>query len=293
MIVQRVRPPLLETPFEVFDQGVFTPNDRFFVRWHWGDIPTSIDATAFRLNVRGHVGKRLSPNMAGDLSPLHGQGWTSEWTVESESASQAVLVFNHEPGEWPWSYHARQQFHLADDALHLRLTCRNTSPEAMPCGLGFHPYFPCGPDTRIETEVEQVWTVDENVLPVARMPAEGRYAIGDDPVCGRGLDNGYSGWSGRALLTDPGWPFEIELSSPEARFFQLYSPEQGGIFVAEPVTHANAALNEPEEDWARLGSNTPFAGRSFSGRSSAIAVSAIYNGRRQRRVAASEAIDGC
>jgi aldose 1-epimerase len=196
---------------------------------------------------------RLSPNMAGDLSPLHGQGWTSEWTVESESASQAVLVFNHEPGEWPWSYHARQQFHLADDALHLRLTCRNTSPEAMPCGLGFHPYFPCGPDTRIETEVEQVWTVDENVLPVARMPAEGRYAIGDDPVCGRGLDNGYSGWSGRALLTDPGWPFEIELSSPEARFFQLYSPEQGGIFVAEPVTHANAALNEPEEDWARLG----------------------------------------
>ena len=60
MIVQRARPPLLETPFEVFDQGVFTPNDRFFVRWHWGDIPTSIDAAAFRLNVRGHVAKPLS-----------------------------------------------------------------------------------------------------------------------------------------------------------------------------------------------------------------------------------------
>ena len=66
-------------------------------------------------------------------------------------------------------------------------------------------------------------------------------------------DNGYSNWSGRALLTDADWPFEIELSSPQARFFQLYSPEQGGIFVAEPVTHANAALNEPEDDWARLG----------------------------------------
>lgn len=25
MILQRTRPPLLETPFEVFDQGVFTP----------------------------------------------------------------------------------------------------------------------------------------------------------------------------------------------------------------------------------------------------------------------------
>jgi hypothetical protein len=28
MILQRTRPPLLETPFEVFD-GVFTPNDQF------------------------------------------------------------------------------------------------------------------------------------------------------------------------------------------------------------------------------------------------------------------------
>ena len=33
MILQCTRPPLLENPFEVFDQGVFTPNDRFCVRW--------------------------------------------------------------------------------------------------------------------------------------------------------------------------------------------------------------------------------------------------------------------
>jgi len=27
MVLQRMRPPLLETPFEVFDKGVITPND--------------------------------------------------------------------------------------------------------------------------------------------------------------------------------------------------------------------------------------------------------------------------
>jgi hypothetical protein len=32
MILQRTRPPLLETPFEIFDRGVLTPNDQFFVR---------------------------------------------------------------------------------------------------------------------------------------------------------------------------------------------------------------------------------------------------------------------
>jgi DMSO/TMAO reductase YedYZ molybdopterin-dependent catalytic subunit len=60
MILQRTRPPLLETPFEVFDQSVFTPNDRFFVRWHWAGIPTEINAGSFRLTVRGQVNDPLS-----------------------------------------------------------------------------------------------------------------------------------------------------------------------------------------------------------------------------------------
>src|SRR5205823_11360166 len=60
LILQRTRPPLLETPLEVFDQSVFTPNDRFYVRWHWAVIPTDIDVGSFRLAVRGHVEKSLS-----------------------------------------------------------------------------------------------------------------------------------------------------------------------------------------------------------------------------------------
>ena len=64
MIVQRTRPPLLETPFEVFDQGVFTPNDRFFVRWHWSVIPERIDPATYTLAVRGHVNQAQSLSMA-------------------------------------------------------------------------------------------------------------------------------------------------------------------------------------------------------------------------------------
>lgn len=42
LILQRARPPLLETPLDVFDQSVLTPNDGPFVRWHWAVIPTAI-----------------------------------------------------------------------------------------------------------------------------------------------------------------------------------------------------------------------------------------------------------
>jgi len=65
-------------------------------------------------------------------------------------------------------------------------------------------------------------------------------------------------------MSDPDWPFELNLSSPEARFFQLYSPREGGIFVAEPVTHANAALNAPEADWPELGMRVLAPGEEMS-----------------------------
>ena len=69
MVLQRTRPPLLETPFAVFDKGVLTPVDQFYVRWHWSVIPTEVDATAFRLNVHGQVDRTLSLSL-NDLLAL-------------------------------------------------------------------------------------------------------------------------------------------------------------------------------------------------------------------------------
>jgi aldose 1-epimerase len=206
----------------------------------------------------------LQPNMAGDPSPLHGQGWLNPWTVERSDAASAVLSYRHEPGEWPWSYEARQEFSLDRDGLSVRLTCRNSSGEPMPCGLGEHPYFNCGAETRIDTHVSCAWTVDEHVLPVAKVPAEGRYDLRNRLVCGQDLDNGFGDWGGEARMTDPDWPYDIRLSSPEAKFFQLYSPPQGRIFVAEPVTHANAALNTPESEWPKLGMRVLGPGEAMS-----------------------------
>lgn len=72
MILQRARAPLLETPFEVFDvgdRGVFTPADRFFVRWHYADIPLSVDTAAFQLKIEGAV-RQATAFTLGDLLKL-------------------------------------------------------------------------------------------------------------------------------------------------------------------------------------------------------------------------------
>jgi aldose 1-epimerase len=206
----------------------------------------------------------LEPNMEGDPSPLHGQGWLSPWEVASAEENAATLVFRHEAGEWPWDYEARQDFALDCDGLSAALSCTNRSAKPMPCGLGHHPYFACNGETRLDTEAACVWTVDEHVLPVEQLPAEQRYDLRDRLICGQDLDHGYGGWSGRARITTPGAPFRIELSSPEARFFQVYSPLSGGFFAAEPVGHANAALNEPEECWPELGLSVLEPGETMS-----------------------------
>lgn len=64
MIGLTARPPQLETPFSVFNDGVITPNDAFFVRYHLADIPLEIDPDAFRLKIKGQVDKPLSLSLA-------------------------------------------------------------------------------------------------------------------------------------------------------------------------------------------------------------------------------------
>lgn len=58
------RPPHLETPFSVFNEGPITANDAFFVRYHLANIPTSIDADSYRLKISGRVERELSLSLA-------------------------------------------------------------------------------------------------------------------------------------------------------------------------------------------------------------------------------------
>lgn len=58
------RPPQLETPFEIFNEGILTPNDAFFVRYHLSDVPTEVDPATFRLTIGGHVQEPLTLSLA-------------------------------------------------------------------------------------------------------------------------------------------------------------------------------------------------------------------------------------
>jgi DMSO/TMAO reductase YedYZ molybdopterin-dependent catalytic subunit len=57
----------LETPFAVFNEGVLTPNDAFFVRYHLGGSPPArelLEADRYRLAIQGHVEHPLEWSLA-------------------------------------------------------------------------------------------------------------------------------------------------------------------------------------------------------------------------------------
>lgn len=67
LILLTSRPPQLETPMKYFDRAI-TPNEAFYVRYHVFPIPTSIDLSAWRLKVTGHVDRPLELSMDDLLS---------------------------------------------------------------------------------------------------------------------------------------------------------------------------------------------------------------------------------
>jgi DMSO/TMAO reductase YedYZ molybdopterin-dependent catalytic subunit len=74
LIVLTSRPPQLETPFEVFNEGLLTPNDAFFVRYHNAGIPTSIDGDKHVIEIGGNaVGKPFTlstPELRTQFEPV-------------------------------------------------------------------------------------------------------------------------------------------------------------------------------------------------------------------------------
>ena len=99
MIVQRIRPPLLETPFDVFGSGVITPNDRHFVRWHYSDIPTSIDVASYRVAIHGAVKAPQSLSL-GDILKA---GEHIEFTAVNQCAGNGRGLFEPRVAGAQWA----------------------------------------------------------------------------------------------------------------------------------------------------------------------------------------------
>lgn len=194
----------------------------------------------------------LPLNLEGEPHALHGEGWQSEWSVESHSDETAALTLKG-GAWWPWPYEARQTFALEADGLYQTLSLTNLSEQPAPCGLGFHPYFPAGEEARLVARLTGVWLTDDSNLPSRHLQGwplvDWRWGAGFPPE--RMIDHCHTGWDGAALFNPgPGRPSLRLSAGPDITRLHIYAPPGEGYVCLEPVTHRPDAINaqDPEAE---------------------------------------------
>lgn len=204
-----------------------------------------IENNCFRFEGVEHT---LLPNTADPLV-LHGDGWLHRWDVLEQAEDRVVFRYCHERRQAsPFAYDATETITIDGNTLTLSLAVTNKASRTLPYGLGFHPYFPRTPATRLFANVSHCWSERENHLPgvASPLPPELSFSIGA-PLPERWLNNAYQGWDGKALIEWAETRVGLSLDTGEGfTHFFLYSPsENSGFFCFEPMSHMPNAHARP------------------------------------------------
>jgi aldose 1-epimerase len=77
------------------------------------------------------------PSNQPDGYAIHGQAYAAPWEVIDEGR----LAFRGGGDGWPWTYDAEIAFDVGPSTLRVDLSLTNTDDDAMPAGIGLHPWF--------------------------------------------------------------------------------------------------------------------------------------------------------
>ena len=188
---------------------------------------------------------------------VHGVAWQRPWQVVASSATEAEIELVHAPdADWPFAFRLRQRFVLTPSALELHLVFENTAPAPQPVGLGWHPYFPKRPRSRLHIELSERWESDASGLPTRKVAQPGI----DADVAHLAFDNCFEGWSGPARIRDEKHSLRLTSSLP---YLVVYTPETKPIYCVEPVSHVSNAIHMA--DPAAHGLRTVAPGASLDG----------------------------
>ena len=190
----------------------------------------------------------LSPNLAGEPFPIHGDAFQRPWEVLSRTDRSARLRLP-EGRFGPYRYEAEVTYGLTPGSLAATLEVTSRSACPLPFGLGFHPWFPRTPATRVRFSATGCWPQDDRHLPATTgpVPVPPDRDFGVPMALPPGWMNlGFSGWDGEAEIRQDDTAVSLRVSAPSLSTLILYSPSAEAPFLClEPVSHPVDAHNLP------------------------------------------------
>ena len=186
---------------------------------------------------------RFPVNDLAGGNAIHGLSRAQPWRVAS--ADDAALRLEQRmdaPGQ-PYRYDAALDVFLSGEGLRLRLRVANAAANAMPFGLGWHPWFRRDAGTRLALRATDLLVADARGLPLRAEPSDG-LSGGEEVWLGR--DAQFAGWDGEAALDIGPARLRLRVEGAWTRCVQVFAPEATPVLCVEPVSHITDAANRPQ-----------------------------------------------
>lgn len=248
-----------------------------------------------RFTFQGHT-HALRPNFP-DNTAIHGVARDAPWRITDRTPVSARMVYDTRAdpsANFPFAFACVFRVELAPDRMTLDLSVTNLDHRPMPAACGHHPFFP-----------RTLFAADEQLelhaVVRGRYPARGclpTAPAADDDACAAlraggplgnpGLDDVFTGFAGRAVLTWPGSRVRLTMDcSPELNHLVVFTPRlpvPGGAdfksassaqpqpppplpwVCVEPCTAANDAFNLAALGWPDTGARTLQPGETLGTR---------------------------
>ena len=199
----------------------------------------------------------LTPNLPGEIYPIHGDGFLQSWEWVQADATQATmqLTSNRYLGN-PHHYAATQIVELTPDGMVQTLQLTHLGQHPLPYGMGQHPWFVNTTATRVQADVTGMWLCDSQYLPTqhtSKFDADKDLNLSISTK-GSLINNLYDGWSGHASIDYPLYGLKLLLHAElnvcganKPCFLMVYRPENSEVFCLEPVSHTVDAFHQTEQ----------------------------------------------
>jgi aldose 1-epimerase len=217
-------------------------------------------------------GKRYNFNAAlgnyrkdGRGLPIHGLlGASMPWRVTGMGADKVSayvtsrLEYWRQPdlmAQWPFAHEYEMTYRLSEGALEVKTAVANLSSEAMPLGIGFHPYYRIPDVARdqwvLRNPARKAIVTDDRLIPTGEFKAV--ELPNPIPLKGRTLDDGFTDLErdarGMARFSIEAEDKKIEIlfgpKFPVAVIWQPALPpgQASGFICVEPMTGPTNAIN--------------------------------------------------
>jgi aldose 1-epimerase len=206
--------------------------------WFWGSYPMAPWCNRVEPGQSSLAGHELDlPVNFRDGTSIHGQVSQAPW----RHVEDGTFRIRAGGDGWPWPYEVEQRFSVEGDVLRLDLDLTNLGDDAMPAGIGFHPWWvkPLEVAFAAERVHRSNLATDPEPVPVDGPWDRRELALMPDDLDATWVDIGEPpirlAWPAASLAAT------ITFDAP-TRFVTAASPSEIDAVAVEPQTHAPAAI---------------------------------------------------